>query len=168
MSEILKHNIMAKIMVFALIVVAFIFFALPAKAAVSPPQPAPNTNTSTSAAVCDGLSLTGGDCDTSGSSNKLNNIVANIINIFSWVVGALAVIMLVFGGFKYITSGGDSAKVKSAKDTILYALVGVAVVALSQVIVNFVLGAANKATTEPPSPSPAKTTMLIIQTKNSA
>jgi len=56
------------------------------------------------------------------------------------IVGIAAVIMIIVGGFRYITSGGNDASVTSAKNTILYAVIGLIVVALSQLIVRFVLG----------------------------
>jgi hypothetical protein len=55
------------------------------------------------------------------------------------VVGVIAVIMIIIGGLKYVTSGGDSSAVGSAKNTIIYALVGLVVVALAQALVKFVL-----------------------------
>ncbi len=86
-----------------------------------------------------GGTYSGGVCSDGSSNAQPQDIVNSIINIFSWVVGAISVIMLIFGGFKYITSGGDSGKITSAKNTIIYALVGLVIVALSQVLVNFVL-----------------------------
>jgi hypothetical protein len=47
--------------------------------------------------------------------------------------------MIILGGFKYITSGGDTGNVTGAKNTILYAIVGLVIVALAQIIVRFVL-----------------------------
>jgi uncharacterized membrane protein len=73
----------------------------------------------------------------------VSTLLRRIINIFSWIVGVIAVIMIIVGGLKYITSGGDSSNVSSAKNTILYALVGLVIVALAQFIVRFVLGQAN-------------------------
>ena len=93
-------------------------------------------------AICDGIEVTGGSCAAGPAEDSVNNIVATVINIFSWIVGVVAVIFVIFGGFKYITSGGDSNKVSSAKNTILYAIVGLIIVALAQVIVVFVLNAA--------------------------
>jgi uncharacterized membrane protein YuzA (DUF378 family) len=61
------------------------------------------------------------------------------VNIFSLIVGIVAVIMIIVGGLKYITSGGDSNNVSSAKSTIIYAIIGLVVVALAQFIVQFVL-----------------------------
>ena len=71
--------------------------------------------------------------------SQVNTLIATIINIFSVVVGIIAVIMIVYGGFRYITSGGDSGKVTSARNTILYAIIGLIIVALAQFIVKFVL-----------------------------
>ncbi|HYF96558.1 MAG TPA: pilin [Patescibacteria group bacterium] len=79
--------------------------------------------------------------------DRLNALVASIINLFSVVVGIVAVIMIIYGGFKYITSGGDSSNVTGAKNTILYAILGLVIVALAQFIVKFVLAKATGAGT---------------------
>ncbi|MFO0887165.1 MAG: hypothetical protein H6793_01740 [Candidatus Nomurabacteria bacterium] len=78
-------------------------------------------------------------CDVSGAEGTVNDIIATVINIFSLIVGVVSVIMIIVGGLKYITSGGDSGNVSGAKNTILYAIVGLVIVALAQVIVKFVL-----------------------------
>lgn len=74
-----------------------------------------------------------------GAESKVNDIVKFAINIFSIIVGIVAVVMIIIGGLKYITSGGESANTASAKNTILFAVVGLVVVALAQIIVRFVL-----------------------------
>ncbi len=51
----------------------------------------------------------------------------------------ISVFMLIFGGLKYITSGGESSGITGAKNTILYAIIGLVVVGLAQIIVQFVL-----------------------------
>lgn len=87
------------------------------------------------------LDASGTGCDsniTNGSSN-LNNVITDIVNIFSVIVGIVSVIMIIYGGFRYVTSGGDSGNVSSAKNTIIYAVIGLVVVALAQFIVQFVL-----------------------------
>lgn len=66
--------------------------------------------------------------------------VNNAINTVIIVVGALSVIMVVVGGLRYVLSGGDAQGLKSAKDTILYALVGLVIALLSYAIVGFVIG----------------------------
>jgi cytochrome bd-type quinol oxidase subunit 2 len=79
------------------------------------------------------------DCGGATSTTNFNNLLVKIVNIFSAIVGVIAVIMIIVGGFRYITSGGDSNHVSSAKTTIIYALVGLVIVALAQLIVRFVL-----------------------------
>lgn len=74
-----------------------------------------------------------------GGTSSLNDIIAKVINIFSVIVGIIAVIMIIVGGFFYITSGGKQESVQKAKNTILYAIIGLVIVALAQVIVKFVL-----------------------------
>lgn len=73
-----------------------------------------------------------GTCD-------FNCTLRKIVNIISILVGVVAVIMIIFGGFRYIVSGGSAEKVTAAKNTILYGIVGLIIVALAQVIVRFVL-----------------------------
>lgn len=87
------------------------------------------------------LSTTGTDCrgELEGGTTRINDIITTVINIFSIIVGIVAVIMIIFGGFKYITSGGDSGNITSAKNTIIYAIIGLVVVALAQFVVQFVL-----------------------------
>lgn len=76
---------------------------------------------------------------TAGSERGLNEVITNVVNVLSLIVGIVAVVMIVVGGFRYITSGGDSGNVSGAKNTILYAIVGLIIVALAQFIVRFVL-----------------------------
>ena len=89
-----------------------------------------------------------GTCNDSG----VNGAISAAVTILSIIVGVVAVIMVILGGFKYITSGGDSGKVASAKSTLVYALIGLAVAALAQLIVHFVLFQSNNAA-NPPCPS---------------
>ncbi len=55
------------------------------------------------------------------------------------VIGIVAVVMIMVGGFKYVTAGGDSSNITSAKHTIIYALIGLVIVAMAQFLVQFVL-----------------------------
>lgn len=77
--------------------------------------------------------------DAGEATTKVNNIIRLVINIFSLVVGVVSVIMIILGGLKYITSGGESGNITGAKNTILYAIIGLVVVALAQIVVKFVL-----------------------------
>ena len=79
-------------------------------------------------------------------TGTFNDVLARIVNIISVIVGVVAVIMIIVGGFRYVTSGGTSEKVTSAKNTILYGIIGLIIVALAQVIVRFVLRETTSAT----------------------
>ncbi|MBQ6147504.1 hypothetical protein IJH66_00230 [Candidatus Saccharibacteria bacterium] len=68
-----------------------------------------------------------------------NGVFTGITNTILYVVGVISVIMLIFGGIKYAISAGDSKKVTDAKNTILYAIIGLIITILSYSIVNFVL-----------------------------
>ena len=82
-----------------------------------------------------------GQCNIAGNdaTTKINHMVHTVVNLLSAVVGIVAVIMIIIGGFRYITSGGNDASVTAAKNTILYAIIGLVVVALAQIIVRFTL-----------------------------
>ncbi len=100
--------------------------------------------------LCQGADLKFGGNDecTQGGANpedKVNSLITEIVNIFSVIVGVVAVVMIIIGGFRYITSGGDSGNVTGAKNTILYAVIGLVIVALAQFIVKFVLKSAIEA-----------------------
>jgi hypothetical protein len=97
----------------------------------------PNTALAASGAskdqVCSGI----GGCN--DSTNNITNTIRNAINLFSAIVGIIAVIVILVAGFQYVTAAGDSSKVSNAKTTLIYAIVGLIVAALSQAIVQFVL-----------------------------
>lgn len=89
-------------------------------------------------AVCKGVALTGGDCN-ADAEGQVNKIIETVINILSVLVGVASVIMIIIGGFKYVTSNGDSNSIGSAKNTILYAVIGLVIVAMAQTIVQFTI-----------------------------
>jgi ABC-type Fe3+ transport system permease subunit len=90
-------------------------------------------------AICDGIGLSGGDCDKTKAGKSLADLASSIINIISILLGIVAVIMIIVGGFKYVTSNGDSNAITSARNTVIYALVGLIVAALAQFLVKYVL-----------------------------
>jgi hypothetical protein len=75
---------------------------------------------------------------------SVDSVIKKIINIISWVVGVISVIMIILAGFRYVTSGGQEKGVTGAKNTIMYAIIGLVVVALAQVIVRFVVSNVNE------------------------
>ena len=96
--------------------------------------------TSPQSTVCTTLGSNAGCTSTPTNGINLNTLTVAIINILSIVVGVVAVFMIIIAGIRFITAGGDSNGISSARNTILYAIVGLLVVALAQVIVQFVLG----------------------------
>jgi hypothetical protein len=94
-------------------------------------------------AACRGAGGTpsGGGC-TGGQSGSLSltATIRNIVNILLFVIGLVAVIMIIIGGLRYVLSGGDQSAVTGAKNTILYAVIGLIVALLAYAIVNFVVG----------------------------
>ena len=70
-----------------------------------------------------------------------DSVFTTIVNVLLFLIGAISVIMLIYGGIRYTISGGNSANVTAAKNTILYAIIGLIVAFLAYAIVNWVLGA---------------------------
>jgi ABC-type Fe3+ transport system permease subunit len=91
--------------------------------------------------ACSGLTtVTKAGCSKGGDTIK--SIAHNVVNILSIVVGVISVIMLLVAGIKFVTAGGDSNSVQSARNTLIYALIGVFIAVLAQVLVREVLNTA--------------------------
>lgn len=98
-----------------------------------------NPATSKEAIQCGVNDTTKNPGDGTAAANDLNTTAINVINVLSIIAGAAAVIMLIVGGFRFVTSGGNQEAAASARRTIMYAIIGLVVVAVSQLIVHFVL-----------------------------
>ncbi len=137
----------------ALTLLAFVavFFNAPMVSAATPKCLPSNLNcnpgSSSSSGTCQGVQCSienginaaaGNGLSPNQAANQLNNTIASVINVFSIIIGIIAVIMLIIAGFKYVTSAGSSDKIASAKSTVIYAIVGLIIVALAQTIVKFV------------------------------
>lgn len=133
------------------------FLVLIASLALAVPVLAPafvNAQASITNSLCNGTNLSGNTtggapataCTTDNGDTNLNKVITLVINTFSVIVGFISVVMIIYGGFRYITSGGDSTKVGNGRNTILYALIGLVLVALAQIIVHFVLAKASTIT----------------------
>ena len=85
--------------------------------------------------VQQGVTASGG----TGGSADVGTIIKTIVNVLLYILGAVAVIMIVIGGIKYTTSNGDSNAVTSAKNTILYSVIGLVVALFAFAIVNFIV-----------------------------
>ncbi len=91
----------------------------------------------------------GGTTTCANAGTSLNTLIKNILNVLSYVVGVVAVIMIIIAGFRYIVSGGESGGVTGAKNAILFAIVGIVIVAIAQIIVQFVLTKSTATTSTP-------------------
>jgi hypothetical protein len=89
--------------------------------------------------VCTALGSNASCTSDAHGTTSVNSIIKATVNILSWVVGIAAVIMVIVGGFRFVTAGGDSSNVAAARSTILYAIIGLVVAASAQAIVHFVL-----------------------------
>lgn len=91
-------------------------------------------------AACEGLGgrFSGGKCSVTNQPD-IETIIARVIQVMSAIAGVAAVIMIIISGFRFVTANGDSNTVAAARRTLMYALVGVIVVAVSQTIVWFIL-----------------------------
>ncbi len=89
----------------------------------------------------EGLKGAGGS---DANQDDLKKNIQTVVNVLLFVLGAIAVIVIIIGGIRYTTSNGDAGAIKGAKDTILYAVVGLIVAILAYAIVSFVLNAFKK------------------------
>ena len=111
-------------------------------AAVTPVLVPAVAHADTRAEICKGSGgvWTGSSCaNANATTTDISKVIKNVVNVLLFIVGAASVIMIVVGGLRYVTSGGDSGAVNGAKNTILYSVVGLVVAFMAYAIVNFVL-----------------------------
>lgn len=108
---------------------------------------APSANAADCESTSGGQGLTlqnGANCGSSDEQQSdlfgQEGIFTTVTNVLLFLIGAISVIMLIFGGIKYTISNGDPGAVTKAKDTIMYAVIGIIVALLAYAIVNFVVG----------------------------
>jgi hypothetical protein len=124
--------VIKKIALLAIAIFAVSFFSLGAVSAQAP----------IFEDVCDASTADSPACSDELGGNPISGqdgVLVRVVNILSYMVGVASVVMVMIGGLKYISANGDSNSIATAKNTILYALIGVAVFAVSQAIVLFVL-----------------------------
>ncbi len=93
----------------------------------------------TDAAACVNAGLT--STGSTGGSKDLKTVFGQIANTLLFIVIAVGVIMVIIGGIRYVISQGDAKQIESAKNTILYAVIGIVVALLAYAIVQFVVNA---------------------------
>lgn len=126
-------QLLTKLILVTIMAVAMVFMQ---STAVSAASSCPSSNDA-KGQVLSGIGETGSNCD----SSSVYTTIKTAVNVLSFLAGAIAVIMIVVAGVKFVTSGGESNAVSSAKNTLVYAIIGLVVVALAQAIVHFVLNA---------------------------
>ncbi|HEY8999525.1 MAG TPA: hypothetical protein VIM53_04410 [Candidatus Saccharimonadales bacterium] len=91
--------------------------------------------------ICGGIdgATANGSCTSNTSGQGVDSLLATVINVFSAIIAAIAVIMMIYGGFQLVIGGNDPAKVKTGRSTLMYALIGLVVVGMAQFFVKFVL-----------------------------
>ena len=94
----------------------------------------PIASSSVSAQISSGLNMASTD---ELKKQSVDSLAPSVVNILLWAVGLISVVMIIFGGFRYIISNGDSAKVTAAKNTVMYAVVGLVIAIFSYAIIQF-------------------------------
>ena len=90
---------------------------------------------------CSSANVNSPACTSSGADpiSGSNGIINTVATIAAWAGGVIAVIIIIISGFRFINSGGDSGKVASARNGIIYSAIGLLVIIIARVIVSFVL-----------------------------
>jgi len=96
------------------------------------------TGTTTTTTTTSGTGSSNAICGAT-SQDDFTTLMKNIVNVMLVVLGMIAIIMIIIGGIRYTTSNGESAQIQAAKNTVLYAVIGLVVAILAFAIVNFVL-----------------------------
>ena len=122
----MKKNTTMAVLALALGATMLVFSGMPVQAA---------SCGSTKQCIDQGLSASG----TSSTPNSLSSVLTTVTNILLFLMGAISVIMIIVGGIRYATSQGDQTQMQSAKNTILYAVIGVVVSIAAYAIVSFVV-----------------------------
>lgn len=94
-------------------------------------------------ALAGGADIKQGIAGAPGAGLTVGGVIKTVINLLIFLVGAAAVVMIILGGFKYVTSNGDQSSVTSAKNTILYSVIGLVIAVAAYAIVQFVLARLN-------------------------
>ena len=132
---------MKYILITIFIFASFLILNLPAKS-LARATPSFNAFAAIATSNCTnskGCAQQGTETLDAGSTLSIGKIIGTVISILAWIIGIVSVFMVIFGGFRFVTSGGDSNAVSSARSTIFYALIGLVVAVLAQVLVHFVL-----------------------------
>jgi hypothetical protein len=99
-----------------------------------------NSVCSSSSSNTKNSALCSGDTNTTNPISGSGGVLDTAINIIAAVAGVSAVFFILMSGYRFLNSGGDSAKIAAARATLIYAIIGLVVIALARVIIGFVIG----------------------------
>ncbi len=137
MQRLINHTL--AITSLLLLLCAGLNFAPAQASALGPIQTVAASNSRQDA--CQGLNqLGGGGCG--GGQSTISKIASGAVSIISYIAGVIALIMIIVSGIRFMTSNGDASKVSAAKTALVYALIGIAIAGLAQILVRFVLSSA--------------------------
>jgi len=114
--------------------------------AVGPPAAKGCANNNVADSINQGANATGSSADCNNGTTLttgVSNLAKTITTDFSILVGAISVIMIIFAGFKYITSGGSNENTNSARNILMYAVIGLVIAVIAQLIVHLVINSAS-------------------------
>lgn len=90
--------------------------------------------------ACKGANLNDAACSSTEAVETVNTTVKTVVNLLSFLVGIVSVIMIIVGGIRFVVSQGNAQAVTNARNTIFYAIIGLVIAAIAQVLVKFVIG----------------------------
>jgi hypothetical protein len=151
----MKQRLLSLFASLSIVVATVLVFAAPVAAAPTTPggtggngagATSGTSNSSSNGGVnvfndaCSGATTSGGAiCGANDSGKGLPDLLKVIINTMIFLVGTIAVVMIVIGGVKYVVSNGEASQLQSAKNTVLYSVIGLVIAISAFAIVNFVL-----------------------------
>lgn len=124
---------MIRRLLLAVTLLSLCLFAAPLRAAAFDPF---------GGSVCSGQQAQSAVCTSKTTQDPItgtSGVLDNITNIIAGIAGGAAVILIIIGGLRYVTSGGEADKVASAKKTVMNALIGIAVIVLARALIDFVI-----------------------------
>lgn len=130
---------MKKILFIALITLAGINFLYNQTAFAAPTSSCSGGFSAAQCSACSGISELGTTQDCSSNGSTVTNIISEAVSVLSYIIGIAAVIMIILSGIKFALSGGNSNSVGEAKKMLIYAIIGLVLAALAQVLVRWVL-----------------------------
>ena len=99
--------------------------------------PVPIVNAGAKDSITKGINTT---TNAANSGKDFNGVIDTVINTMLFIVGILSVAMIIYSGIRYVTAHGDKSQIESAKNTLIYSIVGLVIAIVAYAVVNWVLG----------------------------